>query len=360
MRFKNGRFAFEESADSPEADVWLYDDLVYPLPRGMAQVGYLDQPSDSSVTYDDIVPGCWQQDARLTDMERNHMSGSLSFPSFSRFCGQTFLEREDKELAYLCVQIYNDWMIQEWSGGEAKGKLIPCTLIPLWDAELAAQEIRRCAAQGSFAVTFSEHPVALGLPSIYSGFWDPFIAACEETQTVINMHIGSSSKMAITSADAPLEVGMALTSENSSHAFVDWLCSGIFARHPALKVALSEGQVGWMPYLMERLDSIWERSSFYGGTLRARLAEPPSTYVAGHVYGCVFDDLHGLASRDTIGMSQIMFETDYPHSDSTFPRSREVAEKIISAANLSTDEAYRLLRGNAIECFGLGRFGVTE
>src|SRR4051812_5062496 len=95
----DGGLRFVESVDAPAVDLWLYDDLVWPIPRGMAQVGYLDEPSANSVTYDQIVDGCWQQDARLADLRRNHTDGSLSFPSFARFCGQTFLEREDKDLA---------------------------------------------------------------------------------------------------------------------------------------------------------------------------------------------------------------------------------------------------------------------
>jgi predicted TIM-barrel fold metal-dependent hydrolase len=359
MGFADGALKFTESADAPAVDLWMYDDLVSPIPRGMAQVGYLDEPSANSITYDEIVPGCWQQGPRLEALAANHTDGSLSFPSFARFCGQTFLERADKELALLCVRAYNDWMIDDWCAGDGAGTLIPCTLIPLWDAQLAADEVHRCADKGSFAVAFSENPVPLGLPSIYGESWMPLLRACEETRTVINMHIGSSSQMAITAPDAPLEAGMSLTAENSVHAFVDWLCSGVFAKLPQLKVALSEGQVGWMPFMMERLDSIWERSHFYGGTLKARLPEPPSSYVAGHVYGCIFDDMHGLASRDVIGMRQIMFETDYPHSDSTFPHSRETAEKIVTAAGLTDDETWQLLRGNAIECFGLSRLGFS-
>ena len=360
MTFADGALKFGESSDAPVVDLWLYEDLVWPIPRGMAQVGHLDEMSASSVNYDDIALGCWQQGPRLADLAANHTDGSLSFPSFPRFCGQTFLERKDKDLALQCVQAYNDWMIDEWCAGEGAAVLIPLTLIPLWDPELAASEVRRCADKGSFAVAFSENPVPLGLPSIHGPHWDPFLQACEETQTVINMHIGSSSQMAVTAPDAPLEAGMALTAENSVHAFVDWLTSGVFARRPGLKIALSEGQIGWMPFMMERLDSVWERSHFYGNRLRSALPEPPSSYIAGHVYGCVFDDVHGLKCRQTIGMNQIMFETDYPHSDSTFPHSREVAEKTAQMAGLNEQEAYQLLRGNAIECFGLERLGFNK
>ena len=181
MTFEGGKLTFAESPDAPVVDLWHYEDLVWPIPRGMAQVGHLDDLSAHSVNYDDIAPGCWQQGPRLADLTANHTDGSLSFPSFPRFCGQTFLERKDKELALLCVQAYNDWMIDEWCAGAGAGILIPLTLIPLWDPELAAAEVRRCADKGSFAVAFSENPVPLGLPSIHGPHWDPFLAACEET-----------------------------------------------------------------------------------------------------------------------------------------------------------------------------------
>ena len=122
----------------------------------------------------------------------------------------------------------------------------------------AAQEVRRCAAKGSHAIAFSENPAALGLPSVHTDAWDPLWAACEETDTVVNMHIGSSSTFSKTSDDAPPLVIIALTFEGASHALVDWLTSGVLARFSSLRIALSEGQVGWMPFLLERLDEAWE------------------------------------------------------------------------------------------------------
>nr|WP_311984689.1 amidohydrolase family protein [Parafrankia sp. CH37] len=101
-------------------------------------------------------------------------------PHFPRFCGQTFAEARDTDLALACVRAYNDWMIDEWCA-DSGGRLIPLCLIPLWDAELAAAEVRRNAARGCRAVCFSEIPPHLGLPSIHSGSWEPFLAACVDT-----------------------------------------------------------------------------------------------------------------------------------------------------------------------------------
>jgi predicted TIM-barrel fold metal-dependent hydrolase len=349
-----------ESDDAKWADVWLYDDLATGLTAGVTAVGSTRELVFSTLmTYDEIDPGCWQQAARLESMAENGNDVQLMFPQFPRFCGQTFYERDDKELALLCLKAYNYFLIDEWCAGEARGKLIPVTIVPLWDAELAAEEVRRCAAKGSFAVTFSEVPPLLGLPSIYSGYWDPFFAACDETQTVINMHVGSSSTMLTTSPDAPVTMVAALNHTYLSAAYGDWMFSGKLVQFPNLKIALSEGQVGWWPYMMERVDSLWERSMLYDREMRSRVPERPSSYIPHRVYGCVYDDVAGLKAREMIGMEQIMFEIDYPHADSTWPHSRQVAEKIISEAGLNEHETYRLLRANAIECYGLERFGVS-
>jgi predicted TIM-barrel fold metal-dependent hydrolase len=353
-----------EPGDGPQdrwCDVWYYEDTMFPLHAAFTAVGPLaDAPATTAVTYDDVLPGCYDQKHRLADMDLNHTEASLCFPTVPRFCGQLFLNRRDTTLAHLCVQAFNDWMIEDWSGGEATGRLIPLTLVPLWDAELAAAEVRRCADMGAHAVAFSESPSELGLPSIHTGEWEPFFAACSETDTVINMHIGSSSKWAMTSPGAPMIALVPLTTENSVHALVDWLLCGALARFPNLKIALSESQVGWMPFVLERLDSAWRRSQKYDPSIYESVPEPPSHYLPGRVFACVFDDVVGLANRDYIGMGQIMFETDYPHADSTFPESKQVAEKMIAESGLSETEARQFVRGNAIACYDLQRYGINS
>ncbi len=362
--FAGGVFKFERNApDGDWCDIWLYDDLVYPFPKLSAATGF-ENLDNEPVTFEQIRPGCYKQKERLEDMAANHMDASLCFPNvLPRFCGQAFHERQDKVLALLCVQAYNDWMIDVWCAGDGKDKLIPLTIVPLWDAKLAAAEIRRCAAKGSHAVAFSENPVPLGLPSVHdkNGFWNPFFEACEETETVINMHIGSSSKMPTTSPDAPFIVSSILTFQNAMGSMVDYIMSGLFDRFPKLRIAYSEGQVGWAPYVLERADKLWEERKGAVSDFGSKLAMPPSTYVKGHIWFCIFDDETGLANRDRIGMDQITFEVDYPHADSTFPVSKEVATKIIQRAGLNETETYKLLRGNAIHLYNLDKLhGITK
>ena len=360
FNFEGGEFTYQKGVPGgAECDWWLYDDLVYPFPKLSAASGF-ETLDVEPVTFDQIRPGGWKQGDRLADMTANHVDASLCFPNvLPRFCGQTFLEREDKELALLCVQAYNNWMIDEWCAGDGRGRLIPLTLIPLWDPAAAALEVHRCADKGSFAVAFSENPYHLGLPSIHDKdrFWDPFLTACQETDTVVCMHIGSSSKMPATSPDAPFSVSSTITFANAMGSMCDYILSGVFVRFPRLRVSYAEGQVGWMPYVIERMDKIWaERGDASFGI---DLPKPPSTYIPGHVWGCIFDDEIGLKNRDVIGMDQICFEVDFPHADSTFPHTLAVANRICDAAGLADEEVYKLMRGNAIECFGLERFGIT-
>ncbi len=359
--FEGGVFSYERGVDDGEpCDWWLYDDLVYPFPKLSAAIGF-ENLDVTPTTFDEIRPGCWIQKDRLADMDANHTDASICFPNtLPRFCGQAFLERADKDLALVCVQAYNDWIIDEWCAGDGYGRLIPLTMIPLWDPELAATEIRRCADKGSHAITFPENPYPLGLPSIHdkSRHWDPVFQACEDTESTICMHIGSSSSMPTTSPDAPFIVSSTLTFSNAMGSMVDFIFSGTLERFQTLKLAYSEGQVGWMPYVMERADKL-AAERVADDTFGTTLPHPPSSYV-DRIYGCVFDDEVGLANRDRIGMDQITFEVDYPHADSTFPHTLEVATEICTNAGLSDDEIYKFLRGNAITCFGLERYGISK
>jgi len=344
---------YTPGGDGPVTDFWVYEDLWRPIQQSTATAGVVDitELTDGPISYAEMRPGCYQAKDRLSDMDRNHTEASLCFPSFPRFCGQTFLEAKDKELALLCVQAYNDWMIDEWCG-DSGGRLLPLCIIPLWDPQLAAAEVRRNAARGCRAIAFTELPVNLGLPSIHSPdrYWDPLFQACDETVTVICMHIGSGSKMPTTSPDAPLGVRVALTSANAQLSMTDWLMSGVMARFPHLKIAYSEGQVGWMPFLLQRMDQVFLRSRKWTH-LDPSLVEPPSSYVAGRVYGCVFDDDFGISAHQTIGIGQITFEVDYPHQDTTWPNTRAVLERMSKL--LTPEQLERVVRTNALEMLGL-------
>jgi predicted TIM-barrel fold metal-dependent hydrolase len=345
-----GNQVFRKGGDGPATDWWVYEDFAWSHQMLNACAGYAeDDWWMGPIAFDQMRAGCYDPVARVADMELNHVEASLCFPTYPRFCGQLFAERQDKNLALACVRAYNDWMVDEWAG-DSGGRLIPLCIVPLWDGGLAADEVRRNAARGVHAVAFSELPGKLGLPTIHDpdGFWEPFFAACDETSTAIFMHIGSGSHWLTSSPDAPAAVTANLVFLTSAMSLSDWLFSGVLARYPNLRICFAEGQIGWMPYVLERADVLWHKEIW--ASSGNRLAEPPSHYMR-QVYGCFFDDLAGLDMREAIGVDQLTFETDYPHQDSTWPNTVDTVKQF--ADRLSPEELEKVLRGNAAKLLQL-------
>ena len=314
------RYEMNEEAGGLWGDAWYFDDkLIYVHKRFVAIP--LDATPDGdlskfdrtkmvmeALTYDEMRPGCYDRDARIIDFEKNWVDGSLPFPTFPRFCGQTFYEHPDRELGLACVTAYNDWMVEEWCA-PSQGVNIPLCIMPLWDPELAAAEIQRNADRGVRAFCFSELPTHLGLPSIHTGEWDPVLEVCDDTGVTLCMHIGSSSTNPAASPDAPKGVGGTLAFNNSMASLADWLFSGKLIQFPKLKLAYSEGQIGWIPYALERADTVWDQHDSWQHS-KELIPDPPSSYYYGRIFGCFTADRHGLASLAEVGVDNICFETD--------------------------------------------------
>jgi predicted TIM-barrel fold metal-dependent hydrolase len=303
--------------------------------------------------YDQMRPGCYDVHERVRDMNANGVLGSLNFPTFVHFCGQLFARSKDKDLALACVRAYNDWHIDEWCGAYPE-RFIPMTIMPLWDPALMADEIQRAAAKGCHAVTFSENPEKLGLPGLHLDHWDPFFAACQDTETVVCMHIGSSSSMTVTSIDAPVDVSIAITPMNSFLALNDLIWTPILRRFPRIRVALSEGGIGWIPYALERMDythqhhHAWTGSEFGG--------RKPSDLFHDQVITCFIDDASGVEQRHRVGVDMITWECDYPHSDSTWPRSAEILARCLEG--VPDDEVHKITHENAMREFHFDPFSI--
>ncbi len=346
-----GGYIEAPGTDGPPVAWWFYEDHRYSVKRLIAAAGYpADEIGMQGITFDQMRPGCWKPEDRLADMDINGIQAQLCFPNYPRFCGQLFLRGRDKDLALRCVKAYNDWMVEEWTA-DSGGRLIPLCLVPLWDPGLAADEVRRNAARGVRAVCFSELPTFLGLPSIYSGHWDPFFAACHETGTVVACHIGSGTKTPQTSADAPDAVAGTIIFGNSVGSLSDYLYSGIFLRYPDLKVLYAEAQIGWIPYLLERIDDVWETHRGWSHS-QEYTKEKPSTLYWDHIYSTFFKDAVGVRMLELVGEDNVIFESDYPHQDGTWPFTRQEAAKQFGHMDQSVID--KLARGNAIRLLGLG------
>jgi len=259
--------------------------------------------------------------ARLHDMDVAGVWSSLCFGSTVwGFAGTKFSTMADPEVGLACLRAYNDWMIEEWCSA-APDRYIPCQLPWLRDAEAAADEVRRNAARGLRAVSFSENPEGLGFPNIYDRRWDPFLAACEETETVLNLHVGSSGTTRQPCSSSPSNVNVALFPVSGLEALIDWIYAGIPVRFPRLTIALSEAGVSWVPMALERLRRAYRHDV---GHDWPEGAPEPDELVRRNFVFCSIEDPSAFRALDIIGEDNVMVETDYPHFDSTWPGCQQM------------------------------------
>jgi len=223
-------------------------------------------------------------------------------------------------------------------------------IVPLWDPDLAATEATRLAELGFRSITFSEAPHLLGLPSIFSGYWDPLFAVCEESAMVLSLHIGTGG-FPMLAPDGSGAVPNVMASFNAGYTLTDWLFSGRLQMFPGLKIVLAESQLAWVPYVLSRADFVWQEMRGEGFTNIAAdtMPHPPSFYFGRNVYCTFFRDPIGLTLLDHIGTHNVMYEVDFPHTDSSWPTSHDVAAEMTSG--LHPDVAARIVAGTARELF---------
>lgn len=335
-----------------KVQVWVYEGRIYPQIGLNAVAGKDPRTWDVEPTrFEDMRPGCYDPVERLADMDRDGVWAQLCFPSFPRFAGTRFLEGKDEELALECVRAWNDWMLREWCA-VAPDRYVPVCILPLWDIDLAVAELQRALDLGARCVSFPENPTPLGLPSFHTDHWDPVFGLAQEAGVPLMMHFGTSSLTPYVSPDAPTPVTVSVMGLNSMATLAELLYSRTFHVFPRLKVALAEGGIGWIPYMLERIDTVWERHRWYANVDTERR---PSEFFHTNVWGCFITDQTGIDMRHRIGVDRILVESDYPHSDSHWPHTRKVVAEML--ADVSDEEAHRIVELNACEMLGWRPWG---
>jgi predicted TIM-barrel fold metal-dependent hydrolase len=296
--------------------------------------------------FDQMRRGCWDIHARIRDMDINGVWASLNFPSMiTGFCGRVYAQAKDAELGLAVTRAWNDWMYEEWWQPYPE-RIIPMGITWLADPEIGADEIRRNAARGFTSVTLPERPHRIGFPSIFDEYWEPIIAACAETETVISLHVGSSGMVDFPKGAPAIQLGATLFGQLSLTACAEWVWSGWAVKYPDLKVAMAEGGIGWVAMLIDRLENIVDRSGYgldgFGG-------KRPADVLREHFWFCTIDDPSTIVTRHTIGVDHIMFETDYPHGDGTWPDTQPLIERVWG--DLPTAELRKMLHENAARLY---------
>jgi predicted TIM-barrel fold metal-dependent hydrolase len=297
--------------------VWVIDGTGWPVTMANGAAGVeTSEWGFYCVGFDELRRGVVDPKARLHDMDLAGVWASLCFGSIVwGFAGTRLSTMSDQEVGLASLKAYNDWMIEEWCG-VAPDRYIPCQLPWMTDPAVAAAEIRRNAERGYRAVSFSENPEGLGFPNIYDRHWDPFFAACQDTETVVNLHVGSSGTTRHPTSSSPSDVSVALFPVSGLEALIDWIYAGIPLRFPELKIALSEAGVSWVPMALERLRRAYDHDV---GHSWPRGGPPPEEIVHRNFFFCSIEDPSAFRSLDLIGEDNVMVETDFPHFDSTWP-----------------------------------------
>jgi predicted TIM-barrel fold metal-dependent hydrolase len=337
-------------------DVWQFEGMEVPNIGLNAVAGRpKEEYGIDPTSFEEIRPGCFDVEKRILDMNANGVLGSLNFPSLPGFAGRLFGALEDKDTSVVLTQAYNDWHIDEWCG-YAPERFIPLAIPMIWDPVATGKEIRRVAKKGCHAITFPENPEPLGLPSLHSDHWDPVWQACSDTGTIVCMHIGSSGKLVMTAADAPIDVMIVLQPMNIVQCAADLIHSPVFKKVPGVQVALSEGGIGWIPYFLERLDHSYRvHKTWTGSDFGSKM---PSEVFMEHVVLCYISDGVGVKLARDIGVDRITVEIDYPHSDTIWPEAPERLKAEFDQSDLTDAEIDKITHENSMGFFQYDPYSI--
>lgn len=303
--------------------------------------------------FDQVRPGTFDVHQRVRDMDANGVLASMNFSSWPGLGGQFFVQSEDRDYAAAMIRTYNDWHIDAWCG-EYPGRFIPLALSGFaLGPEFMAEEIRRVAEKGCHAVSFHAETHRFGMPDHHGDEWDQAWATCQELGTVMVFHFGAAPHFMPRS---PFDVMIHTMPFNTGVFAAELLWSPIMRRFPDVKIALAEGGIGWIPYWLERADITYEKHHHWTGQ---HFDELPSQNFKRRVLTCFIEDTTGLKLRHDIGIENIAWECDYPHSDSTWPQAPEQLMKSLDAVGLPDDEIHQITWKNASRFYDFDPFEHT-
>ncbi|MCB2060830.1 MAG: amidohydrolase family protein [Novosphingobium sp.] len=334
-------------SDRNGKNFWSYQGYVRPSVGLNAVVGRpFDEYGMEPTSLDQLREGCYDVHARIDDMDVNGIAASMNFGNSISFDGQTFHRAPDKKLALRHMQAYNDWHYDEWCMAYP-GRFIPIGVLPTWDMNATVAEIHRLARKGFRTVQMNENPTVQGLPSIHNEYWDPFFKAINDTDMTIALHIGSGNPAPHASMETPIEAWITTMPMSVAQGVADWLQLEELHQYPDMRIAISEGSIGWIPYFMERADfSNWRHKTW----THSRFQElKPSELLKRHFLHCYLWDPFGLQNLDVIGEDNVAYEVDYPHSDALWPDAPEYLWEHVK--HLSDTVIDKVTHGNALRFF---------
>ncbi|TMA95840.1 MAG: amidohydrolase [Deltaproteobacteria bacterium] len=337
----------ERGADG--ADAWVVDGRTIPL-SDIAQVGaVMPDRAKTPARWDDIDASAHVPGERIKAMDKDGVDYTVLYPSVAGFSGEIFGAINDLDLELACVRAYNDWLIEEWTS--TNSRLIPQCIVPLSPVDATVGEIKRAVTGGHRGVIFPAEPTHLrNLPHINSSTYDPVWATCQELDVPLCFHAGSAPQLQFPMApNLALELSAAFQAVIRPASVVfdlsNILFSRILLRFPKLKVVFAESTIGWGTFLLEYADHQYEQD-------HCNYELKPSEMFRRQCYLTAWYEPVRINARH-IGTDRILWATNFPTANSTWPESRPFAEKCLAC--MSDSEQEQILRGNAAKLYKIAR-----
>jgi predicted TIM-barrel fold metal-dependent hydrolase len=287
--------------------------------------------------------GGWDPVARLADMDTDGIAAEVLYPSV----GMTLAQSTDVEYQVACICAYNDWLVEYCDAGH--GRLVGLAMVPTVDVEAGVKEVDRTADEGLRGA------MVPGMPAeghYADARFDPLWAAFAQREMPVSFHILTGAM----GGDPTLRSGILMMTvmsvvQQMQQTLALLIFGGVFDRHPSLRVVSAEHDAGWVAHLAYRLDQMYERHHNWLGRNAAPIRRQPSEYLHDNCWFTFQKDPVAVETRARVGIGQLMWASDYPHSDSTWPHSRKVIER--DFAGVGDDDLAAIVGGNAVALYGL-------
>jgi predicted TIM-barrel fold metal-dependent hydrolase len=292
--------------------------------------------------WENVLAGGYDPFARVRDMERDGIEAEILYCTFGLF----LFAIDDPDLQFACFQAFNDWLVNFCAS--SPNRLFGVAMIPTEPVERAAAEMQRCARQGLRAamISVSQEPGKSYDHPMYDRIW----SASEDLAMPISLHLAGSRKSFASTGNVLVDFALGFTPAMYSVALM--IFSGVFDRHRRLKVVTVENDAGWAAMALERMDFRYQRDRFWAGPSNGITSgRLPSRQFREHVYCTFMRDKTAVRNRDFIGPKNIMWGSDYPHQDSSFPNSVEIVSEHFDGVPLA--DQLMIARRNAIELYKL-------
>jgi uncharacterized protein len=327
-----------------QGDAWVLEGALDPINFGSnCNVGLPPEERPAWITWDRVRPGGYDPRARVAEQQQDGVDAEILYPT-PRLSNQLFWNSEDTEFHLVCIRAYNDWLSEFCS--HAPDRLWGVAMLPNVGVDQAVAELERAAAlPGMRGAMIGQYPHGGGVMAPDDdGLW----AAAEAMEIPLSIHVGFALTPAadkgrmqrvqasgvVRFTDAPIRVAQ----------FVE---GGVFDRFPRLHLVLVEVDSGWLPYLREQMNDRFKRTA---PAARPPIVRLPGDYFDTNIFSTFITDRYAVKNRNDVGVTQMLWSSDYPHSGADWPHSWQTIDEHFEG--VAPDEKHAILAGNALRLYG--------